>query len=130
MTVDSRSIEEEVSVSDASAPAAVTTSGWPHVLLFTDSDAFAGTERHMLDLASGLRGQAVGVGIACPVPSPLAQRAAERNIPVTAIPKRGMLDRHAIALLRQLLSNDSVQIIHSHNGRTGMLAAIAVWRAR
>ncbi len=84
----------------------------------------------MLDLAIGLSTQEVGVGIACPVPSPLAQRAAARKIPVTAIPKRGMLDKEAIAVLRGLLTSNSVQIIHSHNGRTGMLAALAVWRAK
>jgi glycosyltransferase involved in cell wall biosynthesis len=129
MTLESTSIEEESAAVATAEQNAVTTSGWPHVLLFTDSDAFAGTERHILDLAEGLRQHDVGVGIACPVPSPVAERAAARQIPVTPIAKRGMVDREAIATLKGLLTSERVQIIHAHNGRTGTLAAVATWRA-
>lgn len=114
----------------ASARERITTEGWPRVLLFTDSDAFAGTERHMLDLASELPGRGIGVGIACPVPSPLADRAREMDIPVTAIAKQGSIDRAAIKSLRQLLKDDRVDVIHSHNGRTALIASVAVRLAR
>jgi len=109
---------------------AATTVGWPRVLLFTDSDAFAGTERHILDLAASLPGQGVGVGIACPAPSPLADRAVNMGIPVTPIAKRGLLDKIALKSLRSLFKQNSVDVIHVHNGRTAMLAAIAHRLAR
>ena len=110
---------------DAARNVAATTVGWPRVLLFTDSDAFAGTERHILDLAASLPAQGVGVGIACPAPSPLAERAVNMGIPVTPIAKRGLFDQVALKSLRTLFKQNSVDVIHVHNGRTAMLAAVA-----
>jgi glycosyltransferase involved in cell wall biosynthesis len=110
---------------DIAPNVAPTTVGWPRVLLFTDSDAFAGTERHILHLAASLPAQGVGVGIACPSPSPLAERAISMGIPVTPIAKRGLLDQIALKSLRSLFKQNSVDVIHVHNGRTAMLAAIA-----
>jgi glycosyltransferase involved in cell wall biosynthesis len=115
---------------EAAKPAAATTVGWPRVLLFTDSDAFAGTERHILDLAASLPAQGVGVGIACPSPSPLAERAANLGVPVTPIAKRGLLDQTALKSLRSLFKQNAVDVIHVHNGRTAMLAAMAHRLAR
>jgi glycosyltransferase involved in cell wall biosynthesis len=102
----------------------------PSVLLFTDADVFAGTERHILDLADGLRSQAVRVQVACPKPSPLAAKVEALGINVIAIPKRGLIDRSAARQLRQLLRDGAIDLIHSHNGRTSLIAAMAVRSAK
>lgn len=93
------------------------------VALFTDSAVFAGTERHMLDLALGLRAEGVEVRLACPCPSVLAQRATEEGLPVMNIPMRGGA---AIRVLARLLKTGAVDLVHAHNGRTALLAAVAV----
>jgi glycosyltransferase involved in cell wall biosynthesis len=94
------------------------------VALFTDSDVFAGTERHMLDLAFGLRAAGVDVRLACPLPSVLAERA--EGVPVLQIQKRGLLDYSAIRALASQLQSGALDLVHTHNGRTALLAAAAV----
>jgi len=96
------------------------------VALFTDSDVFAGTERHMLDLALGLRHAGVDVRLACPFPALLAERAAGAGLPVVKIQKRGLIDHAAIRALSKLLKTGAIDLVHSHNGRTALLAAVAV----
>ena len=96
------------------------------VVLFTDADVFAGTERHMLDLARGLRLAGVEVSIASPRVSPLADRAREEKIEHIPIEKRGLPDWAAIAVLRRKLRAGEVNLIHAHNGRTALCAALAV----
>jgi len=71
------------------------------ILLFTDADVFAGTERHMLDLARGLRSEGIAVSIASPRVSVLAERAREEKIEHIAIEKRGFPDWAAIGVLRR-----------------------------
>ncbi len=100
------------------------------VLLLTDADAFAGTERHMLDLARGLRALGASVTFACPVPSPLADAAQADGFAALSIPKQGLVDRPAVGALRRLLQEGRVDIIHAHNGRTALIAALAVTQSR
>ncbi len=95
-------------------------------VLLTDADVFAGTERHMLDLARGLREAGALVTLACPAPSPLAERAQADSFAVLPIPKQGLIDRNAVRILRCLLQEGGVDIIHAHNGRTALIAALAV----
>jgi glycosyltransferase involved in cell wall biosynthesis len=132
MTASFPSTQFDAPPAEAAAPkpVATTTVGWPRVLLFTDSDAYAGTERHILDLAGSLPAQGVGVGIACPSPSPLAERAASMGVPVTTIAKNGLLDQPALKSLRSLFKQNAIDVIHVHNGRTAMLAAVAHRMAR
>jgi glycosyltransferase involved in cell wall biosynthesis len=96
------------------------------VLLFTDSDAFAGTERHIFDLAFGIRRCGMAVAIGAPSPSSLAERAAQEGIPLFPIAKGRMPDWRAAVALRGLLRTGQVDVIHSHNGRTALIAAAAV----
>lgn len=100
------------------------------VLLLTDADVFAGTERHMLDLARGLRAQGADVSPACPTPSPLAEAAQADNFLVVSIPKQGLIDFNAVRILRGLLLGGTVDIVHAHNGRTALAAALAAAWAR
>src|SRR5437660_841866 len=95
-------------------------------LLLTDSDSFAGTERHILALGCGLSKCGVDVRIGCPSPSPLARNSSEIRLPVIQIPKRGFVDFTAIRILRGLLTAGEVDIIHAHNGRTALAAALAL----
>ncbi len=99
------------------------------VLLYTDADVFAGTERHMLDLARGLRDAGVSVSVACPSPAALEERAASEGLPTQAIPKQGLIDWNAVGILTRLLRDGEVEIVHAHNGRTALAAALATRRA-
>ena len=109
------------------------------VALLTDADVFAGTERHVLDLAIALRnlptknGEAApGVVLVCPVPSPIADRAKQANIPIIEIPSSavGVLDKTTLRILRRLLRSGRVDILHAHNGRTALHATLAGVLAR
>ena len=103
------------------------------VLLFTDADVFAGTERHIHDLASALQAgfkDEVAVCVACPEPSPLADRCREAGIEIVAIAKRGLIDWGAVRRLRRMLRSGRVDLIHAHNGRTALASALAVTLAR
>jgi glycosyltransferase involved in cell wall biosynthesis len=95
------------------------------VLLFTDSDVFAGTEGHMFDLATGLRGACIEVLIGCPVPGALATRAGAVGLEVVPIAKHGLLDWRAVLRVRRICRGRGVDIIHCHNGRTAFLATVA-----
>ena len=99
------------------------------VVLFTDADVFAGTERHMLDLARGLRAAGVAVTLACPSPSALEDAARKEDLPTLTIQKRGLLDWAAVGTLARLLKSGDVDIVHAHNGRTALAAAVAVRQA-
>ena len=96
------------------------------VALFTDADLFAGTERHILDLACGLRSTNVAVSISSPRVSVLANRAREEKIEHIPIEKGGFLDWAAIGILREKLRTGEINLIHAHNGRTAFSAALAV----
>jgi len=96
------------------------------VCLFTDAEVFAGTERHIFDLAVGLREQGTEVTIAAPQPSVLQTRAREAGLPFAPIQKQGLVDRAAIRALTRMLHSGETDIIHAHNGRTALSAAIAL----
>lgn len=101
----------------------------PRVLLLTDADVFAGTERHFLDLAIALRDLSVDVSVACPASAPLAIRAMAAGIQFIPIAKRGAIDFAAVRTLKDLLHSERIDLIHAHNGRTHLAAAMAVARA-
>ena len=97
-----------------------------NIALLTDADVFAGTERHILDLAVALGAQGQTVTIACPVPAPLADKARAAGIRVVPVAKRRMPDFAAIKILAAELRSGRVDIIHAHNGRTHLLSVAAV----
>jgi len=83
----------------------------------------------MLDLARGLRAEGVSVTIACPSPAPLEERARKEGLSTVAIPKQGLVDWNAVGILARRLKSKEADIIHAHNGRTALAAALAVQRA-
>ena len=94
--------------------------------LFTDRTNFAGTERHMLDLACALRAGGTEAEIICPPGAILAERAKGEGVPVFPLScesKVGMVS--ALPKLRRAVRAGRWQVIHTHNGRTTLLAALA-----
>ena len=100
------------------------------VLLFSDADVFAGTERHMFDLARGLIAEGVEASIASPTPSALKDHADAAGIRHVAIQKNGLVDRAAVAALSAMLKSGEIDVVHAHNGRTMLSSALAVTVAR
>jgi len=80
----------------------------------------------MLDLARGLRAAGAIPSIACPRVSVLGDRARAEGIEHIAIEKGGFIDRAAIGILRQKLRAREIDVIHAHNGRSALSAALAV----
>lgn len=100
------------------------------IALFTDADGFAGTERHMLDLAEGLKREGVAVSLACPHGSVLASHAMAGAIPLVLVEKQGRIDIAAVRRLASLLSRGEIDLLHAHNGRTAFISALAIKLAR
>ncbi len=98
------------------------------VLLWTDSDRFAGTERHCLDLAGGLQGLGVPVGLGCRPETPLSYKAAAEGVRLVKMDaQRGAIS--AVSRLSLLLKSGATDLVHVHNGRCGLLARFAVAQA-
>ncbi len=95
------------------------------ILLFTDSDAFAGTEQHMLTLAVALQNQDQQVYVGCPNGSPLAIRCLDSRISTAKIEKNGAFDFKAVVDLVTFVKQNSVDIVHAHNGRSALIARFA-----
>ena len=93
--------------------------------LFTDSDVFAGTERHILDLAVGLRAESCSVEIVCPGRGILAARAMDVGIPVFGVEKGRGIDLPAIRRLSRRLRMKELDLVHAHNGRSALIATAA-----
>ncbi len=98
------------------------------ILHLNDTDNWAGTESHILDLATALRAQCDDAAIACPPRSPLAARA--HAIPIVPLNINKIIDRRAIRHLARLLKSGRADILHAHNGRTQLHGALAVAAAR
>lgn len=102
------------------------------IALLTESDeqpdvvesyGFAGTQRHILELARGLRELGQEPVIACPDDSPLAAQATRAGLHHLPIPKRG---KHLnTAAVRSLRAGD-FDVVHAHDGRSALAAALAV----
>lgn len=95
------------------------------ILLLTDSDAFAGTEQHMLTLAVALQNQQQQVYVGCPSGSPLETRCVDSGISTAKIEKSGAIDFKAVMDLVTFVKQNSVDIVHAHNGRSALIARFA-----
>ena len=101
------------------------------VALYTDTVAFAGTERHLLDLAYALRQNGVSAELACPPTGELAVLAREEHLPVFGLDSRSFKALSALVTMRAKLRSGEWDIIHAHNGRVALLAALACcWAKR
>jgi glycosyltransferase involved in cell wall biosynthesis len=95
------------------------------VLLLTDSDAFAGTEQHMLTLAVAMQNLDQQVYVGGPNGSPLAIRCMESGISTAKIEKNGAIDFNAVIDLLAFVKQNRLDIVHVHNGRTALIARLA-----
>lgn len=95
------------------------------VLVWTDSDCFAGTERHCLDLAVGLKALGVDVWLGTRAVCPLAEKARNSGIDVLEI--GGTISWvESIRAMVDSLRHGKLDVIHTHNGVTTFWAAVAI----
>lgn len=97
-----------------------------HVLLLLDTVQFAGTERHVLQLASGLLRAGAGVTLMCRADGVLEAAGQRAGIRVVGVPA----DAGVFGWFRAVLNavtRHRPSVVHGHNGRT-MLIAAAVGR--
>ncbi len=95
------------------------------VLVWTDSNALAGTERHCLELGAGLQDAGVTVRVGCRPESPMARVLEQQGVEIVLLDAVGAPVR-AFRTLRGLLRRGDLDLIHAHNGRATMLACLAV----
>lgn len=95
------------------------------IALLTDSDVFAGTERHILDLGVELRALGVEPTLICPVHGMLAERGRGAGLPVRGVEDRGRVGLAAVRQLNRWLTTGTFNVVHAHNGRTAVQAALA-----
>jgi glycosyltransferase involved in cell wall biosynthesis len=109
------------------------------IALLVDTTAFAGTERHVLDLARTLQSlwpaehaRDITLAIACPHKSPLAERARDLNLTTLPLPaQQGVFpSQRTIRVLRRWLVAGRFDLLHVHNGSTALHATLAVGLAR
>ena len=100
------------------------------VALLTDSAAFAGTERHMLDLTHVLRELGIDAQLACPDRGETAVRARQEGLPVFGLENGGLRAVAAVNTLRAQLRAGRWDLIHAHNGRATLQAVLACALAR
>ena len=96
-----------------------------NVALLTDSDVFAGTERHMLDLAAELRMIGVAPTLVCPSAGSLAQRGRAEGLPVLGMEKLTAIDPGIVRELGRKWKRAEFDVMHAHNGRMALHAALA-----
>lgn len=92
------------------------------ILLLTDSDAFAGTEQHMLTLAVALKDAGQEVYVGSPDASPLSAACTLVGISTVCINKRGAIDMAAAGLCARHIRKERIDILHVHNARTALIA--------
>ena len=95
------------------------------IALLTDSDVFAGTERHMLDLAVELRALKAEPTLVCPSAGVLGKRGRSEGLPVLGLEKRGSIDPAMVGQLARLWRSGEFDVLHAHNGRMALHAALA-----
>ena len=103
------------------------------VTLLMDTRAWAGTESHVLTLAQALHDlnsdasrAPIEVTVATPPGSPLWERARAAGLPTLAIARRGTWSSDTLQTLTRRARRGACDVIHAHNGRTALWAALAV----
>jgi glycosyltransferase involved in cell wall biosynthesis len=100
------------------------------VLQVSSARAFGGGERHLLDLARGLKGHGHELFVALAEGSPLRERLS--FLPggnVFTLPLSNALDLRGALALARLAREQDIDVIHAHVARDYTLAAFAARRA-
>ncbi|MEY2598030.1 MAG: hypothetical protein RLZZ142_289 [Verrucomicrobiota bacterium] len=93
--------------------------------LYSDSEAYAGTEAHLVELDAALRELGAQVWVICPIPSPLAEQVCRRGGHAVALQSKGWRALGALWQLARWMRGGSIRILHAHNGWTALLATLA-----
>ncbi len=93
------------------------------VVQLLDTDQFAGTERYVLTLCAELAQLGVTPFIACLPDSPLCREARQLHLQTLPVLQQGNPLRNVRALTSALREN-RITLIHAHNGRATLLAAL------
>jgi glycosyltransferase involved in cell wall biosynthesis len=123
-------------IDDIDVPASAARLGRgkaPRVLQLLDTAQFAGTERLVLSLSAGLARAGASVVLGCRGDSPLYHAAMERGLDVAPLFHRGLIPpspsmEPRLPQVRAVLKEvrrQSIDIVHAHNGRTTLAAAVA-----
>lgn len=94
------------------------------VILYNDSDGFAGIERHICTLAQELRRDGVDAVVACPEGSPLNHNAVRDSLPTLGLPRWGPTLAPSRSLARHIDSQGTDVVVHVHSGRAAVAAAL------
>jgi len=97
-------------------------------MIWTDSDCFAGTERHCLELAQGLGTMGVSALVGSRPGAPLASRSEEVGVRTVSL-DAASAPRAAVETVAQLLKTRKLDVVHAHNGVTTFLSCVAALRA-
>lgn len=91
------------------------------VLHLVTSDAFAGTERHVLNLTRELRALGCAAELACP-PSAVRLRSEATAAGVTLHPSRNCRPRAWLGAVARGVAVDAPNVIHAHDGKAAIVA--------
>ena len=106
----------------------------PRVLQLLDTAQFAGTERLVLSLTAALARAGTPVCLGCRGESPLYRAAVEQGLDVVPLYTRGLFSNGSVTAEPRLpqvrsvvkeMRSRSIDIVHGHNGRTTLAAAVA-----
>lgn len=95
------------------------------ILQMNSMSIWRGGEECVFLLCQELMTLGVGVVLACRGGSPIDQRARNTNIPVINLPLRNAVDFRSAWVLAKYCRENSIDIIHAHNGRDYWLACLA-----
>jgi glycosyltransferase involved in cell wall biosynthesis len=128
-------VVEDISALTPSVPqdTALSPPVMPRVLQILDTAQFAGTERLVLLLTASLGRAGAPVVLGCRKDSPLFHAAVQRNLDVAPIFDQGALPpspslEPRLPQVRSVIKEvrrRSIAIVHAHNGRTTLAAAVA-----
>lgn len=94
-----------------------------NVVLINNSQQFAGTERHMLDLAHALTAEQVNATIIASEDSAIIPHLKATAIPTVTFRCKSPLS--AVRFLRKMLRSGEFDILHAHDGISAMQCTLA-----
>lgn len=104
-------------------------SGPLRVLHLLDTDQMAGTEKHVLLLMAELAALGVSPILACRADSPVYRQALEEGLPTLPLFRKSR-PLHGLRRLDQALHQHSIDLVHAHNGRMMLAAALLSRRGK
>ena len=95
------------------------------VMQISSMNIWRGGEVHVFSLCRELMSMGVPVVLACRSHSPIEKKAKETNIPILNAPLKNAIDLKSARTLANYCRQNSINIIHAHNGRDYWMAGFA-----